>query len=74
MSNTTITGTTVTVEDRHDDRVAICDNPAAPDDMRNTEVGRIVDGGFQPAFMCAFALSPEVLRIIAELAEGEATP
>lgn len=71
MSHTTSTGTTVTVEDRPAGRVVVCDNPAAPDDMRHNEVGRIIAGGFQPAPFASWALSPEVLRIVADLAEQE---
>lgn len=66
----TSTGTTVTVEERHGDSVVICDNPGAPDDMRHCEVGRIIDGSFQPASFCEFGLRPEVLRIVAGLVEG----
>lgn len=66
----TSTGTTVSVEDAHGDRVVILDNPAAPDDT-HLESGRIVDGGYQPAFMAAWALTPETLRIIADLIEAE---
>jgi len=71
MSITTGGGTTVTLE-------ACCpacvvtvitlDHTEAPDDMRNLEVGRVTDsGGFQPHPRAEFAMSPEVLRAIADL-------
>jgi len=73
LSATTSTGTTITVEDRPAGRAVICDNPAAPQDMRHNEVGRVVGGGFQPAPFAAFGLTPEALRIIADLCEQEAS-
>lgn len=67
MSITTSTGTTVTTEERHGDTVVILDNPEAPADMRNAEVGRITDGGFQPAMFGPWvALTAETLRAIAQ--------
>lgn len=52
--------------------VVVLDNPEAPDDMRNTEAGIVVQsGGFQPATFAAFALRPAVLRAIADLIEKE---
>jgi hypothetical protein len=53
------------------DTLVIVDHPDAPPDMRHKEAGRIVDGGFQPAPLAAFALRPETLRAIATLIEGE---
>ena len=81
---TTSTGTTVTLStctlgtdvERPDetefDTVVILDNPAAPDDARRVEAGRIVfDGhGFQPVSFFPAALSVEVLRAIADLMEA----
>lgn len=73
MSNTTSTGTTITIEDGPGElRLVICDNPSAPADMRHCEVGRVVDGGFQPASFADWGLRPEALRIIADLIEDEA--
>ena len=66
MTITTSNGTTVATEVRHGDTVVILDNPEAPDGMRNCEVGRVIDGGFQPAAFCAWALSSETLRAIAQ--------
>ena len=66
---TTSTGTTVSVVHGFAGLTVVCDNPAAPDDMRNCEVGRIIDGGFQPVAFCPFGLRPEVLRAIATFIE-----
>lgn len=78
--STTSTGTTITVEDAHGDRVVICDNPASPEDMRRREVGRITTAagppgglGFQSSMLSVWALTPEALRIIADLVDAEAT-
>lgn len=72
---TTSTGTNVWVTTREatGDRIIVLDNPAAPDDMRMNEAGRILPGGFQPAPFAAFGLTPEALRAIADLTEREAT-
>lgn len=83
-SITTSTGTTVTLTTRtfgtavehldetERDTVVVLDNPAAPDDARHVEAGRIVfDGrGFQPVPFFPAALSVEVLRAIADLMEA----
>ena len=68
---TTSSGTTVDVQKIDGEQVIILDHPDAPEDMRNIEAGRIVEGmGFQPAPFALFALRPEVLRVIAGLVEG----
>lgn len=77
--HTTSTGTTITIEDRHDFvdgkyRAVILDNPNAPEDLRHGEAGRIIGGGFQPAPFAEFALSAEALHIIADLIEQEPRP
>lgn len=66
MTITTSNGTTITLEVRHGDTVVVLDNPDAPDDMRNTEVGRVTDGGFQPVMFCPWGLTAETLRAIAQ--------
>jgi len=48
----------------------ILDHPDAPADMRNLEVGRVVEGGFQPAPFLAAGMRPETLRAIADLIDG----
>ena len=69
---TTSTGSTVKIEHVHDDLVIVLDHPEAPKGMRNHMAGRIVEGiGFQPAPFAAYALRPEVLRVIADLIEGQ---
>lgn len=70
---TTSTGTDVYVTTREAtrDRIVVLDNPAAPEDMRHCEAGRVIDGGFQPAPFAAWALRPEVLRAIADLIDPE---
>ncbi|MBT9255392.1 hypothetical protein KMZ30_07375 [Phycicoccus sp. KQZ13P-1] len=70
MSNTTSTGTTITVEDAHGDRVVILSNPNV--DVQRVEAGRLILGGFQPAALSVIGYTPETLRIIADLAEQEA--
>lgn len=68
---TTSTGATVRVDTIDEQTVIILDHPAAPDDMRNLEAGRIVEGmGFQPAPFAEYALRPEMLRAIADLVDG----
>lgn len=64
------TGGTVRLAQRSGDTVIILDDPAAPEDLRNTEAGRIIMGGFQPAPFAAIAVRPETLRAIADLVEG----
>ena len=70
---TTSTGTNVWVTTREvtGDRIVVLDNPAAPEDMRMCEAGRLIDGGFQPAPFAAWALTVEVLRAVADLIEEE---
>lgn len=68
-TRTTSTGTTVTVRLLAGDWLVTFDNPNAPGHMRDLEVGRVVDGGFQPHPFAAFAITPETLRAIAELVE-----
>lgn len=72
-THTTSGGTTVRVvtHETTGDRVVILDHRDAPDDMRNTEAGRVLDGGFQPAPFVAWALTPNTLRAIADLVEEE---
>lgn len=71
---TTSTGTNIWVATRVStgDRIVVLENPYAPSDMRMTEAGRIIDGGFQPAPSAAWGLRPEVLRAIADVIEAEA--
>lgn len=69
--HTTRTGTTISLAPQAGGyQIVVLDNPAAPPDMRHCEGGRVVDGGFQPAPFAAWALTPEALRIIADLIEG----
>jgi hypothetical protein len=49
--------------------VVYLDSAKAPADMRPAEAGRIIRGGYQPALLCAFALTPECLRALADLIE-----
>ena len=69
---TTSTGTIIRLGEQIEmgGTLVVLDHPAAPDDMRNREAGRVIDGGFQPAPFAAFTLSPETLRAIAELVES----
>lgn len=62
---TTTAGTTVQIVHRGGDARVYCDHR----DLRPCEVGRIVDGSFQPAPPAEWALRPAVLRAIAELIE-----
>lgn len=71
MNTTTSTGTTVTVENHHRDRVIILTNPAAPYDLRRVEAGRLIGGGFQPAPFAPFGLTTETMRIIADVIDRE---
>lgn len=48
--------------------LVVIDHPDAPADLRNLEIGRLAGGGYQPVG-ADYALSPEVLRAIADLAE-----
>lgn len=78
MTITTSTGTIVSLKPSNDGPqpilAVVLDNPAAPSDMRGVEVGRVVDGGYQPAMFAPWALRPEVLRAIADLIDQEGTP
>ncbi|MFE2994149.1 hypothetical protein ACFXG4_03945 [Nocardia sp. NPDC059246] len=67
---TTASGSTVTLTDRDGDLIVLLDHPDAPADMRPTEAGRVIDGGFQPAPFAAWGLRPSGLRAIADLIEG----
>jgi len=73
---TTSTGTTVRIEERRDPHsiLVIADNPDAPADMRDRELGRVIKGGFQPAPFAPWGLSPETLRAIADLIEKQEQP
>ena len=65
-----------TAIDRLLDGTILLHNPSAPTDMQTTEAGRLVtfDGrvGFQPAPFAAWALSADVLRLIADEVEDAA--
>lgn len=71
-SITTSTGSIVFLADRDGDTIVLLDHPDAPADMRPTEAGRVIDGGFQPAPFANWALTPEGLRAIADLIEEAA--
>lgn len=73
-TTTTSTGTTVTLAQRGDDTVGVLDHPGVPAEMRNNEVGRVIDGGFQPAMFAPWALMPPTLRAIADLIEENTMP
>lgn len=65
-------GTVVSVDDAPDFDGAYAvrmDNPASPDDLRDAEVGRIIEGGFQPRPFAAVGFRPSALRAIATLIE-----
>lgn len=68
---TTSTGTTVRIADLSFlGRRVIIDHPDAPSDIRNVEVGLANQGHLQfPG--TEFGMSPEVLRAIADLLEGD---
>lgn len=71
---TTANGSTVRVEEHHGDQLVILDHPDAPEDMRDSVAGRLVEFGgalgFQPAPFAAFCMGPESLRAIADLVEA----
>lgn len=72
---TTSTGTTIHTAPSEHGTMIILDHPAAPDDMRCIEAGRIVEGGgFQPAPFAVWAASPETLRAIADLIDAQSQP
>ncbi|WP_280357120.1 hypothetical protein [Nocardia otitidiscaviarum] len=68
-SITTARGSIVTLSDQNGRLVVLLDHPDAPAEMRPTEAGRVVDGGFQPHMFADWALTPEGLRAIADLIE-----
>lgn len=70
MSITTSTGTTISTAPSEHGPLIILDHPDAPNDMRLREVGRIVDGGFQPEPFAIWTVSPETLRGIADLIDA----
>lgn len=67
---TTDTGTTVTIAHKDGDTIVVLDHPDAPADMRHKEVGRILDGGFQPHPFATWGAMPATLRAIADLIEA----
>jgi hypothetical protein len=74
---TTSNGSTVEIKQDGAHALVILDHPDAPTDMRDYAVGIVVNGpgpvsgkGFQPTPFCVGAMSPEVLRAIADLIEG----
>lgn len=69
MSHTTSSGSTVTVIPSDAGPLIVLDHPEAPEDLRNAEVGRVIEGSFQPAPFCVVGLRPEMLRAIADLIE-----
>lgn len=69
MTRTMSTGSTVTVVPSPTGSRVLLDHRDAPDDICNTEAGRIVDGAFQPAPFCAFGMYPDTLHAIADLVE-----
>lgn len=64
---TTSSGTTISIVSSDGMQLVIADNPAAPEDMRNRELGRVIYGGFQPAPFAAWGMTTETLRAIADL-------
>lgn len=69
MSTTTSTGTTVSLREEDGETCVVLANPNAPEGMRETTAGRVIDGHYQASIFMPFAMSPEVLRIIADLIE-----
>ncbi|MGW5514641.1 hypothetical protein [Nocardia africana] len=67
---TTDTGTTVCLALKDGDTLVVLDHPNAPADMRHTEAGRIIDGGFQPYPFATWSAAPSTLRAIADLIEA----
>lgn len=65
-SITTGHGTTVVIDEF--DRIFLA-HADAPEDMRNLEAGRVLNGGFQPIMFPQYALRPDALRAIATLTE-----
>lgn len=71
----TAPGKRVAVEEYSGERLVVLHNPDAPDAFKRIEAGRIITMssgvGFQPAPFLAGLFSPETLRTIADLMEGE---
>ena len=72
-SRSTSTGILINLVTRRStgDRVFIADRPYEPKDKRFVELGRIVEGHFQPINNSDYVMSPETLRIIASLIDEE---
>jgi hypothetical protein len=70
----TSTGTTVRLGEEDGETVVVLANPSAPPDLREAVAGRIVAGHFQAPLFMPFAMSPGVLRAIAELIDGPKPP
>lgn len=68
---TTDTGTVITLNGL--DGTVYFDHPDVPANLRNTEAGRILYGGFQPTAVAAWAVSPATLRALADLIENAET-
>ena len=66
---TTSTGTTVQIDPSPVGPLVILRNPNAPEAMREYMAGRLIDGGFQPAPFSECSLSPEALRLLADVIE-----
>ena len=72
-SRSTSTGILINLVTRRStgDRVFIADRPDEPKDKRFVELGRIVEGHFQPVNNADYVMSTETLRIIASLIDEE---
>ena len=62
-------GAAVSLEQEGDQFTIVLTHPDAPEEMQRLEACRMIGGHFQPAPFAAFALSPSVLRAIAEFGE-----
>ena len=69
---TTSTGTTIRLADDGTNTLVILAARDTPAGMGEQEAGRVIGGGFQPAFRCAFTMPPETLRGIADLIDAAA--
>ena len=73
---TFVSGTVVTRETIETDfgprDLIFLENPDAPEDFRKIVAGRAIHGSFQFAPFADFAVSPDVLRKIADLIEIKA--
>lgn len=71
MSTPHVSGTTVTLEPtligETEYQVVVLENPDAPEGYQRVVAGRIINGHFQAVPLMDFALSPVVLRKIADL-------